>query len=354
MRVLITDDSAFMRKALAALLSSDNSIQVVDTAHNGEDALKKIALHKPDVVTLDLEMPVMDGLTCLSKIRLLPEPRPAVLVCSTLTVAGSQHALKALRLGATDVICKEPDQIGAGNEKTKEDIIARIKAIAPSSKAASLKPASPTAKPIVREWHHAGNTFDIIVIGSSTGGPPVLESILTSIPADLAAPIVVAQHMPALFTKSMSQRLNEVCNIRVQHAENDCLLEPGVAYITQGGKHSRVHKMAGNKFRLEISPKPETALYKPSINELYASAACARERVLAIQLTGMGDDGAVGGKQLFIAGGTLLAQLGETCAVYGMPKAIVEGGMAAAALTPKELADALISICPSARASKAA
>ncbi len=354
MRVLITDDSAFMRKALAALLSSDKSIEIVDTAHNGEDALKKIAQHKPDVVTLDIEMPVMDGLTCLSKIRLLPEPRPAVLVCSTLTVAGSQHALKALRMGATDVICKEPDQIGAGNEQTRADIIARVKAIAPSARAASLKPAVAQAKPVPREWNSAGKSFDCLVIGSSTGGPPVLESILTALPANINMPIVVAQHMPALFTQSMSERLNEVCKIRVVHAENDCILEPNTAYITQGGKHARVHRMSAGKYRLEISPKPESALYKPSVNELFASAACGKDRMLAVQLTGMGDDGAIGGKQLFHAGGTILAQLGETCAVYGMPKAIVEGGLAAAALTPLEIADALASLAGAGRAHRAA
>jgi two-component system, chemotaxis family, protein-glutamate methylesterase/glutaminase len=354
MRVLVTDDSAFMRKALTALLASDKSIEVVDTALHGEDALKKIALHKPDVVTLDIEMPVMDGLTCLSKIRLMPEPRPAVLVCSTLTVAGSQHALKALRLGATDVICKEPDQIGAGNERTRTDIIARVKAIAPGARAASLKPANATAKPAAREWQSAGKTFDCVVIGSSTGGPPVLESILVALPAEMPMPIVVAQHMPGLFTKSMSERLNEVCKIRVMHAENDCLLEAGTAYITQGGKHARVHKMSAGKYRLEVSGKPETALYKPSVNELFASAASGREKVLAVQLTGMGDDGAIGGKQLFHAGGTILAQLGETCAVYGMPKAIVEHGLAAAALTPKEIAEALAGLGVGSRASKAA
>lgn len=354
MRVLITDDSAFMRKALASVLSSDKSIQVVDTATNGEDALKKIAQHKPDVVTLDIEMPVMDGLTCLSKIRLLPEPRPAVLVCSTLTVAGSQHALKALRLGATDVICKEPDQIGAGNERTKADIIARVKAIAPGARADSLKPAVAAAKPVAREWSSAGKTFDCILIGSSTGGPPVLESVLTALPADMNLPIVVAQHMPALFTKSMSDRLNEVCNLNVVHAENDCLLEPNTAYITQGGKHSRVHRLSAGKYRLEVSGKPENALYKPSVNELFASGAAGKDRMLAVQLTGMGDDGAIGGKQLFAAGGTILAQLGETCAVYGMPKAIIEGGLAAAALTPREIGLALASLGARARSSRAA
>jgi two-component system, chemotaxis family, protein-glutamate methylesterase/glutaminase len=354
MRVLIVDDSAFMRKALASLLGSDKSIEIVDTAMNGEDALAKIAQHKPDVVTLDIEMPVMDGLACLSKIRLLPDPRPAVLICSTLTVAGSQHALKALRLGASDVICKDPSQIGAGNEKTKADIIARVKAISPKSRAASLKPAVAPAKPVVREWSVGSKSFGLVVIGSSTGGPPILESILLAIPADLQVPIVVAQHMPALFTKSMAERLDDVCSISVRHAEADCLLEPGVAYITQGGLHSRVHKLIGGKFRLEISGKPEAALYKPSVNELFASAACARERTLALQLTGMGDDGAIGGKQLVASGGTILAQAGETCAVYGMPKAIVESGMATAALTPKELGEALASLCPSKRVQQAA
>jgi two-component system chemotaxis response regulator CheB len=358
-RVLIIDDSAFMRKALAVLLSSDASIEVLDAARNGEEGLKKIAELRPDVCTLDLEMPIMDGMTTLSKIRLLPEnQRPAVLVCSTLTVAGSQMALKAMRLGASDVICKDPDAIGAGNEKIKKDIVARVKALAPSTRAAAIREAAtkPNApKPAAHfEWknramHGAG--IDLIVIGSSTGGPPILEQILGAIPADCPAPIVIAQHMPAMFTKSMSERLGEMCKIKVRHAEADCKLEKGAAYITMGGRHSRVHGIGMGGYRLEVSERPTDALYKPSVNELFHSASlCSKERCLGIMLTGMGDDGCIGARALHASGGLVLAQVAETCAVYGMPRAVVEAGITAAALTPTMLGQAVAQLAPSVRA----
>lgn len=356
MRVLVVDDSAFMRKAITLLLTSDATIEVVDTARNGEEAVEKVQKLRPDVVTLDIEMPVMDGLSALSKIRLLSEPRPAVIMCSTLTVAGSKEAMKALRLGAADVIGKDPDAIGAGSESVRRDLIARVKAVAPAARKAALKTCpianpSPLSKSPAREYTLANpQQLEVIVIGSSTGGPPILEQILMAIPADLHVPIVVAQHMPAMFTKSMAERLGEVCKIQVLHAENDGLLQPGTAYITVGGKHSRVHKMAGGKYRVEVSPKPEEALYKPCVNELFASCAAAgKDRALGVMLTGMGDDGSIGAKALHAAGSPILAQLGETCAVYGMPKAVVDAGVATASLTPDQIARCISATCMSQR-----
>jgi two-component system chemotaxis response regulator CheB len=340
-RVLVVDDSAVMRRGIATLLGGDASIQVVDSARNGEDALAKIAQHKPDVVTLDVEMPVMDGLTALAKIRELPEPRPAVIVCSTLTVAGSKTALQALRLGAADVLAKEPDAIGAGGDNIRRDLIARVKAVAPRVRAqairdAMVRPAGGATPP--RELAWGSRSADLVVIGSSTGGPPILEQLLAGVRPNFPAPIVIAQHMPAMFTKSMSDRLREICAIRVEHAEEDALLQPGTAYVTVGGRHARVHKVSSaGRYRLEVSPKPAEALYKPSVNELFQSASVARERVLGIMLTGMGDDGCAGARAMHAQGATLVAQAPETCAVYGMPRSLVEAGLAHAILTPPQL-----------------
>ncbi|MFO0858203.1 MAG: chemotaxis-specific protein-glutamate methyltransferase CheB [Phycisphaerales bacterium] len=336
-RVLIIDDSAFMRRALAALLAKDADIQVIDTARNGEEGLAKIAQHKPDVCTLDLEMPVMDGMTTLSKIKLLPEPRPTVLVCSTLSVQGSQIALKALRLGAADVICKDPDAIGAGADTVRNDLCSRVKAISPAAHEASVKAAKSAAPIALKPHEYRTREPSLVVLGSSTGGPPVLERILAGVPAEFNAPIVVAQHMPALFTRSMSERLADMCKISVKLAEHDCMLEPRTAYITLGGMHSRVYHMNGQRYRLQISAKPEAALYKPSVNELFASAAlAAKDSALGIMLTGMGDDGKVGALAMHKAGAPILAQSAETCAVYGMPRAVIEAGVAHA-MTPEAI-----------------
>jgi two-component system, chemotaxis family, protein-glutamate methylesterase/glutaminase len=356
MRVLVVDDSAFMRKAITLLLTSDKTIDVIDTARNGEEAVEKVQRLRPDVVTLDIEMPIMDGLAALSKIRLLAEPRPAVIMCSTLTVAGSKEAMKALRLGAADVIGKDPDAIGAGSEAVRRDLIARVKAVAPAAKKAALKTCpvanpSPLAKAPLREYSVASPAaLELIVIGSSTGGPPILEQVLMAIPSDLHVPVVVAQHMPAMFTKSMAERLGEVCKVQVLHAEADALLQPGTAYITIGGKHSRVHKIAGGRVRIEISGKPEDALYKPCVNELFASAAVAcKDRALGVMLTGMGDDGCIGAKSMHAGGAAIVAQLGETCAVYGMPRAVVDAGIASAVLTPEQIGRCLAGVCASQR-----
>jgi two-component system chemotaxis response regulator CheB len=342
-RVLVVDDSAFMRKAISEVLSSDPALEVVDTARDGQDAYDKIQRLRPDVMTLDIEMPVLDGLGLLIKLKESSNHRPAILVCSTLTVAGSHAALKALRLGAADFITKDPQAIGAGAAETRKDIISRVKAIAPAGRVANA--TSPNRSASINKLpaeYRITSKLDAIVIGSSTGGPPVLEAVLSALPKNFPAPVVVAQHMPGLFTKSMSERLRELCECEVVHADSDQLLQAGTVYITQGGKHSRIHKVSSaGKLRLEISGKPESALYKPCVNELFRSAAALGTRALGIMLTGMGDDGCEGVRTMHEAGGVILAQQGETCAVYGMPRAVVEAGFASAAMEPRAIGRAL-------------
>lgn len=336
-RVLVVDDSAVMRRAISAILGAHASLEVVDTARDGQDALEKIAKLRPDVVTLDIEMPVMDGLAVLERLRALPTPRPAVLVCSTLTAQGSQMALKAMALGAVDFIEKNPDALGSGGATARLELASKVLAVAPRARAQAIKAAPPIrATP---GFSLASKIFDVVVIGSSTGGPPVLEALCPAFPASLRCPVVVAQHMPALFTRSMSERLASICKLRVVHAEHDCIMEPGALYITVGGKHSRVHRQpATSRLRLEVSDQPAAALYKPSVNELFHSAAMFRDRALGIMLTGMGDDGAAGAKAMHAAGATIIAQSGETCAVYGMPRAVVDAKAASASLAPSDMA----------------
>jgi two-component system chemotaxis response regulator CheB len=321
-------------------------LKVIDTASNGEDGLAKIQRLKPDVVTLDIEMPVMDGLSVLKKLKELQGGKPgvttpAVIVCSTLSTKGSMTALQALRLGAADVIGKDPDALGAQRPEARKELIAKVRAVGSRGMGDGRVSQVPVATPagVRREFAWTiGTACEMVVVGSSTGGPPVLETVLSAIPKDFAAPVVVAQHMPALFTKSMAQRLGTICALPVDHVESDVMLQPGRISIIEGGKHGRVHRLAGTgRARLEISPRPADALYKPSVNELFASAAGFGKQCLGIMLTGMGDDGKKGSEPMRAAGGLIVAQAAETCAVYGMPRAVVEAGLAQAALTPEQI-----------------
>lgn len=340
LRVLVVDDSAVMRRAISNALATDPTLQVVDTARDGQDALDKITKLQPDVVTLDLEMPVLDGIGVLKQLRNWPAARPAVLVCSTLSSQGSDMALKAMSLGAVDYIEKDPDALGSGDARAKTELLEKIRAVAPRTRATTLR-AAPPPRP-ARNFSLTGKEFDAVVIGSSTGGPPVLETICPAFPQGLQAPVVVAQHMPALFTKSMSERLGTICKLKVVHAEQGCVMEPGNLYITVGGKHSRIARQSGSsRLRLDISDEPRNALYKPCVNELFQSAASLGQACLGIMLTGMGDDGVIGARAMHGAGATILAQSGETCAVYGMPRAVVEANLATASLSPAEIAKAV-------------
>ncbi len=374
MRVLVVDDSAFMRKAISQALACDPSIEVVGTACNGQDGLDKAKKLAPDVVTLDIEMPVMDGMAALIRIRTeCPEPKPAVLMCSTLTSAGSHEALKALRLGAADVIAKDPQALGAGSDSARGELVAKVKAVgepvvrqrmamglaAPTPPAARpvRSAARPDTGPLVqapRSVDLSGKTFDLVVIGSSTGGPPVLETILTALPADFPCPVIVAQHMPFMFTKSMSERLDEMCAVTTVHAEDGMALRAGCVYLIPGGKHGRV-KRAGARLAIEVGEEHKSALYRPSANELFASGAgSCGARCLGVMLTGMGDDGVVGARLLHAAGGPIIAQDAESCVVYGMPRAVVDSGLASAAMPPAGIAQVLARLSPTRGAGAAA
>ncbi len=360
-RVLVVDDSAFMRKVISQILSGDPSIQVVDTARNGQEAIDKAKLLKPDLITLDVEMPVMDGLTALKRIRLeCAEPRPAVLMCSTLTSAGSHEALRALRLGASDVIAKDANLL-AGNAATMQaEMLGKVRAIyehrvrlhgKPVSAAAAGSAAGPRAG---RSFKLGSRAVELVLIGSSTGGPPVLEKILTKLPADFPVPLVVAQHMPAMFTKSVAERLDQICAISVVHGDQEMPLHPGTAYITQGGRHGSVLRRGG-KLYFSVGDEPASALYRPSVNELFGSAArCGLRGALGVVLTGMGDDGAAGAKELKASGGVVIGQDAASCVVYGMPRAVVESGTAEASMTPEEITALLAGLAPSRSGGKAA
>jgi len=346
MRVLVVDDSAFMRRAVTLMLKSDPRIEVVGTAKNGKEGLELVKKLKPDVVTLDIEMPVMDGLTALRHI--MRECPTHVIMLSSLTTEGSHVALQALKIGASDVLAKDMSQISLSVTNIQEDLVKRVKALGDSMKGRGLKPAAKTHDkiPVFRPGQ-----FDVICIGSSTGGPPVLETILNGLPASLNTPIVVAQHMPKIFTQSMSERLDKDCHMKVVHAEHRMPIESGTIYIAQGGHHIHLNKMRLARWELLINDQPTEAIYKPSVSALFHSAAKhTGSRTLAVVLTGIGDDGLDGARALHARGGTILAQDAESCVVYGMPKAVTENALIAASLPPDKIAKSILTLASSSSA----
>ncbi|MEL6795540.1 MAG: chemotaxis response regulator protein-glutamate methylesterase [Planctomycetota bacterium] len=337
-RVLIVDDSAFMRRALSAIIESDASLELVGTAFNGRNGLEKIEKLKPDVVTLDIEMPVLNGIGALKELMASHDHPPAVLMCSSLTTAGSDMALEALQHGAADIIAKPTTASGVHQSPDARLMLAKIRGLAANrgrlsrlARASASRTDAASTGPTKRIERTSRGimprlaTPGCVVIGSSTGGPPALERMLAHVPAECSFPIIIAQHMPPMFTQSLASRLDAQCDIKVVHAETGMPLLPGTAYVAQGGRHLRVARVGAGRTRLEVAAEPAEALYKPSVNVLFESAAKVfGSSTLGVMLTGMGDDGLEGARSLVAAGGTLLGQDEDSSVVYGMPRAVHE------------------------------
>ena len=347
MRVLVCDDSALMRRALTKLIESERGFEVVDTARNGKEAVEKAKALRPDAITLDIEMPEMDGITALSQI-MAQAPAP-VLMCSTLTTEGSHAALTALRLGAVDFLAKDIGALTQDGSALREELLSKLRGLRESrvrrqkgatacaiSSAAQAEGGAAQMPLLLRPGQ-----FDAVLLGSSTGGPPVLETIFTGLPETFQTPIVVAQHMPLLFTKSLAERLNQLCKVRVVHGEDGMTLARGTVHIIPGGSHGRVRRVAG-ALRLEVGPEPKDALYKPSVDELLSSgAATLGARCLGVVVTGMGEDGLRGARDLSARGGMVIAQDRDSACIWGMPRAVTDAGLVRANLNPAEIAATL-------------
>ncbi|MFG0292417.1 MAG: chemotaxis response regulator protein-glutamate methylesterase [Phycisphaerales bacterium JB065] len=338
-KVLVCDDSAFMRRAISTMLTSDSDVRVIDFAKNGREAVEMAIKHQPDIITMDVEMPEMDGLTALREI--MAKSPTQVIMLSSLTTEGSRAAMQALRLGAADVLAKDQSLVSTKIMGLRDELLRRVHALAEAGRPRAGKVSAPASTSIPS---YRPGRFNLIVIGSSTGGPPVLETILSQVSAKSRVPIIVAQHMPAVFTKSMAERLNGQCQVPVRHAEDRMPVEPGAIHICPGGLNTHIGK-AGSRLTLRMNREPEDTVYYPSANVLFDSAAKAVGRhALAIVLTGMGEDGVVGARSLVDAGGTVLAQSAETCVVYGMPKAVTQAAIATESLSPTQLAELLAEV----------
>lgn len=330
-RVLVVDDSAFMRKALTRMLASDPMIKVVDTASDGREGYEKTRLLRPDVVTLDVKMPGMDGLSALRMI-MSDCPTP-VLMLSSLTAEGGEVTLRALDIGAVDFIDKSSARSAMDILSIAGELISKVKAIAgidagkmvrkgPPA-AASEEPAPATSAPAASAVRGG---YDVLAIGTSTGGPPALQLILSHMPRELPVPVLVVQHMPPGFTASLAKRLDSLSSLMVFEASDGDIAEPGSCLIAPSGLHMSLDRDKRGLF-VRLSKSPDGLLHRPSVDVLMDSVAkTAGARSLAVILTGMGSDGAKGMKAVHDSGGATIAQDESTCVVYGMPKVAVELG----------------------------
>ncbi len=329
-RVLVVDDSVVIRRLLTDILNEDPEIEVAGTAPNGRIALSKLPQLNPDLVTLDIEMPELDGLSTLPELR-KDYPKLPVIMFSTLTERGAVSTLEALSRGASDYVAKPANvgSVSAGMQSVKEQLIPKIKTLVPLAPAATTatgRPAPAAVKLPTRST--ASRRRDLIVIGSSTGGPQALAKVLCDLPGDFPLPIVVVQHMPPVFTRHLAARIDQDCELDVAEAAGGETLRAGQILIAPGDYHLEVRRRgAGLITNIQQGP-PENSC-RPAVDVLFRSAA---EEVgsgcLAVVLTGMGQDGLRGGQHVVDAGGTLISQDEETSVVWGMPRAVTEAGLA--------------------------
>ena len=348
-RVLTVDDSALMRQVLAALLAKDPDIEVVGAAPDPFIAREKIKALNPDVLTLDVEMPKMDGLTFLEKL-MRGHPMPVVMV-SSLTEAGCQTTLRALELGAVDFIAKPKIDLREGMEDIAQDLIAKVKAAASarirSSKSQVSGSKSSPELEICNLKHATGSaamiktTDTIIAIGSSTGGTEAVKDVLEVLPPN-TPPILITQHMPERFTKTWADRLNSLCRISVKEAQDGDSVLPGHALVAPGGYHMTLER-SGARYTVRINQDPPVNRHRPSVDVTFASVArCAGANAVGVILTGMGGDGAKELLTMKQAGAFTIAQDEASCVVFGMPKEAIKAGAVDNVLPLGDIAGAIL------------
>ena len=373
--VLVVDDSGFFRKRLTEILNASRDIKVVGTASNGREAVELAEKLKPDVITMDYEMPMMDGITAVRHImQRCPTP---VLMFSSLTHEGARVTLDALDAGAVDFLPKNFEDISRNPEKVKQLLCEKVHSISRSNRRSLFSAPAPAPTPVAAPAPTSASTFGrpapapvarpaaapvrasapaataqspapkrkaykLVAIGTSTGGPVALQRVLTQLPANFPAPIVLIQHMPAAFTKAFAERLDKLCRISVKEAEDGDILRPGLALLAPGGKQM----MVDGRGAIKILPGDERLNYKPCVDITFGSAAKSYgDKVLAVVLTGMGADGREGARLLKQGGSAIWAQDEASCVIYGMPMAIVKANLADAVYSLDDIGKHLVEAC---------
>lgn len=359
-KVLIVDDSSFYRRRVRDILNADRDLEVVGEAANGQEAIDMISRFNPDVVTMDVEMPVMDG---ISAVKAIMQRRPLpIMMFSSLTHQGAQATLDALEAGALDFLPKKFEDIAGERQeaaailRTKVRLLARRgggfrRAAMPAARGDAISmprnapksafirsssvlsgqanaPAAPVPAPVTSVTR-SGKSYRCLAVGASTGGPVALQKLLMPLPADFAHPIILVQHMPGTFTQAFAQRLNSQCKIQVQEASDGDVLKAGHAYLAPGGKQLRVVSRQGQAVVQISESNEDNFTYKPSVDVTFASLTqCYGGDVLGLILTGMGADGRDGCQTLRERGATIWAQDQASCVVYGMPQAVAKANLA--------------------------
>lgn len=351
-RVLVVDDSSFMRKVLGDILGTDPRIEVVGTARDGEDALRKIAGLLPDVVTLDVEMPRKNGLATLEEI-MKQHPLPVIMV-SSLTQEGAQITLKALSAGAVDFVAKPSGHISLNMRDVSADLISKVLAASTARVAAKgrrdvspsrMLPFSSKGRGPLQSFSSRGKKGrpEILAIAASTGGPRALQQVVSQIPGDFPIPLVIVQHMPKDFTLSFAKRLDSMSELDVTEGFEGIELRPGLAVVAPGGYHMVVRRKNSGALSCGLSDAPPLLSVKPSANIMFLSVADELDgRAVGVILTGMGRDGADGAAALRAKGAYIIAESQETCIVYGMPKSAVELGVVDELLPLYSIPEAMI------------
>ncbi|WP_299493877.1 chemotaxis response regulator protein-glutamate methylesterase [uncultured Shewanella sp.] len=380
-KVLVVDDSSFFRRRVSEMINQDADLEVIGTAVNGQEAIEMAARLRPQVITMDIEMPIMDGISAVKAI-MAASPIP-ILMFSSLTHAGASATLDALEAGALDFLPKRFEDIATNKTSAITVLQQKIKTIgrrrllgsgqahlgrplmtqrrenslntkvAESNELACNSSLPPLAKSHQIESKRAstnigcvkrasGKNYKLVMIGTSTGGPVALQKVLTQFPAHYPYPILLIQHMPAAFTPAFASRLNSLCKIAVKQAENEEILRAGCAYLAPGGMQMMLDR-GGTFGRIKLHVGKPELNYKPSVDISFASASkVMADKILAVVLTGMGADGREGARMLKSTGATIWAQNEASCVVYGMPQAVVKAGLATKVLAIEDIADAIL------------
>jgi len=359
-KILVVDDSSFFRRRVTDILNKDPNLEVIDVAVNGKEAVEKAKLLKPDVITMDIEMPVLNGIEAVKQI--MADAPTSIIMFSSLTHQGAKATLEALDAGALDFLPKKFNEIAQNNEDAGSVLRQRVSQLGRRRAFAARRPlrtSLPRANrevvkevvspapvrevPLTRRKRSSGKDYKLLAIGTSTGGPVALQKILTQLPADFPVPIIMVQHMPAAFTQAFANRLNSLCKIQVKEASDGDVLKPGHAYLAPGGRQMLLDGKESNARLKIVDELAAKVAYKPSVDISFGSAAKVFQgNVLGLILTGMGSDGREGSRMLKGKGATIWAQDEETSVVYGMPQVVTAAGISELSLPLESFAESIL------------